>query len=268
MASSSTSRIADQPAVNCRRCAPARSLPYMPPVIVCRQARTAAVGDMPAISPTGSAQRSCGMRHPLERLLEETVSCCTGRRPTLSDDQRAVLARLHEPIPARRHKRVLVVDDDLRNIFALTSVLEHHNINVLHAENGRSGIEMLQKHPSRHRADGHHDARDGWLRDHAGDPQDPAIPLAADHRADRKSDEGRPREMPRSGRLGLHHEAGRTRAAVLRAARLGVADLQETARQTARLIGLVPTSSNGLSEWPSDPSEDDRNTIGLAIRCC
>ena len=37
---------------------------------------------------------------------------------------------------------MLVVDDDVRNIFALTSLLEDHRLNVLHAENGRAGIEI------------------------------------------------------------------------------------------------------------------------------
>ena len=44
-------------------------------------------------------------------------------------------------------KKVLVVDDDVRNIFALTSVLEQHNLQVVHAENGRAGIETLLKTP-------------------------------------------------------------------------------------------------------------------------
>src|SRR5213075_2957799 len=44
-------------------------------------------------------------------------------------------------------KKVLVVDDDVRNIFALTTVSEQHNLQVLHAENGRAGIEMLLKTP-------------------------------------------------------------------------------------------------------------------------
>ncbi len=39
---------------------------------------------------------------------------------------------------------MLVIDDDLRNIFALTSVLEQHELKVLHAENGRTGIELLK----------------------------------------------------------------------------------------------------------------------------
>jgi CheY-like chemotaxis protein len=42
---------------------------------------------------------------------------------------------------------VLVIDDDLRNIFALTSVLEQHNLQVVHAENGRDGIDVLRRTP-------------------------------------------------------------------------------------------------------------------------
>jgi CheY-like chemotaxis protein len=42
-------------------------------------------------------------------------------------------------------RQVLIVDDDLRNIFALSSVLERYRMSVLFAENGREGIEMLEK---------------------------------------------------------------------------------------------------------------------------
>ncbi len=42
---------------------------------------------------------------------------------------------------------MLVVDDDVRNIFALTSLLEDHHLNVVHAENGRKGIELLKSTP-------------------------------------------------------------------------------------------------------------------------
>ena len=59
------------------------------------------------------------------------------------------------------------MDDDVRNIFALTSILERHQIEVLHAENGRAGIDMLLQYAGyRCGPDGHHDAGDGWLRDH------------------------------------------------------------------------------------------------------
>ncbi|MDX6253781.1 MAG: hypothetical protein QOJ11_115 [Frankiales bacterium] len=43
--------------------------------------------------------------------------------------------------------RVLVVDDDVRNVFALTSALELHGMSVLYADNGRSGIELLHQNP-------------------------------------------------------------------------------------------------------------------------
>ena len=59
-----------------------------------------------------------------------------------------------EGIPARREEHgtlggrtVLVVDDDTRNLFALTSILEVHGMRVLHAENGRKGIDTLTAHP-------------------------------------------------------------------------------------------------------------------------
>jgi CheY-like chemotaxis protein len=42
---------------------------------------------------------------------------------------------------------VLVVDDDVRNVFALTSALELHGMSVLYADNGRSGIELLHQNP-------------------------------------------------------------------------------------------------------------------------
>jgi CheY-like chemotaxis protein len=41
-------------------------------------------------------------------------------------------------------RKVLIVDDDVRNIFALTSALEAYNMNVLHAENGQEGIKLLK----------------------------------------------------------------------------------------------------------------------------
>ncbi|MCL6734574.1 HAMP domain-containing protein [Streptomyces neyagawaensis] len=44
-------------------------------------------------------------------------------------------------------RTVLVVDDDARNLFALSGVLELHGFQVLHADNGRTGIEMLLAHP-------------------------------------------------------------------------------------------------------------------------
>jgi CheY-like chemotaxis protein len=44
-------------------------------------------------------------------------------------------------------RKILLVDDDIRNIFAINSVLEARQMTVLHAENGKIGIEILKKNP-------------------------------------------------------------------------------------------------------------------------
>ena len=82
-----------------------------------------------------------------------------------------MLERLHGSNEVLRGRKVLVVDDDARNIFALTTVLENQDMDVLSATNGRQAIEIDREDagPER-RADGHHDAGDGRLRDDARDP--------------------------------------------------------------------------------------------------
>ncbi len=82
-----------------------------------------------------------------ERLLDQTVLLLHREEALLSAKQRAVLADVRRRDAALAGRKVLVIDDDLRNIFALTSLLEHHDIEVLHAENGRAGIELLKGAP-------------------------------------------------------------------------------------------------------------------------
>jgi CheY-like chemotaxis protein len=57
------------------------------------------------------------------------------------------IERVHNSQAVLRNKKVLVVDDDIRNIFALTSVLEREEMRVLSAETGRGAIEILQETP-------------------------------------------------------------------------------------------------------------------------
>ena len=104
-----------------------------------------------------------------ERLLDETALFLHRER---GQPARAQAPDAGEAAPARTRcwpgKKVLVVDDDVRNIFAMTSVLERHKMEVLPAENGQDALELLEKNAGgRRRADGHHDAGDGRLRDHA-----------------------------------------------------------------------------------------------------
>ncbi|MFG2358157.1 HAMP domain-containing protein [Streptomyces sp. NPDC048521] len=67
-----------------------------------------------------------------------------------SEQWTAIPEQESAPQPARTVRfggeKVLIVDDDIRNVFALTSVLEQHGLSVLYAENGREGIEVLEQH--------------------------------------------------------------------------------------------------------------------------
>jgi len=50
-------------------------------------------------------------------------------------------------VPELAGAKILIVDDDIRNIYSLTSVLESHDVEVLHAERGRDGILILEQTP-------------------------------------------------------------------------------------------------------------------------
>jgi CheY-like chemotaxis protein len=58
-----------------------------------------------------------------------------------------MIKRVNMTDPRLEGKKVLVVDDDIRNIFALTSVLERQHMEVVYAENGRDGIDILRGTP-------------------------------------------------------------------------------------------------------------------------
>jgi HAMP domain-containing protein/CheY-like chemotaxis protein/GAF domain-containing protein len=83
----------------------------------------------------------------LDRLLDETALFLHRVEGNLPEPKRKLLERLHHRDPALAGKKILVVDDDIRNIFALTSILEQYQVEVLYAENGKDGIEMLSHTP-------------------------------------------------------------------------------------------------------------------------
>src|SRR4029079_16752938 len=58
---------------------------------------------------------------------------------------RNLLERLHGSNVVLRGRRVLVVDDHARDIFALTSLLENHEMDVVTATNGRQAIELIEQ---------------------------------------------------------------------------------------------------------------------------
>jgi CheY-like chemotaxis protein len=82
-----------------------------------------------------------------EQLLAETALFLHRVETNLPEPQRRMLEKLNRRDPVLAGRKVLVVDDDVRNIFALTSALESYNMKVVHAENGQKGIELLQATP-------------------------------------------------------------------------------------------------------------------------
>jgi len=82
-----------------------------------------------------------------ERLLDETALFLHRVVTQLPQEKQAMLERLHNSGEVLQGRRVLVVDDDARNIFALTSVLENHDVEVVSATNGRHAIDILKNSP-------------------------------------------------------------------------------------------------------------------------
>jgi HAMP domain-containing protein/signal transduction histidine kinase/CheY-like chemotaxis protein len=83
--------------------------------------------------------------HTLEHLLEETALRLHVRHAELSPHLQQLLGN-----PARTDRRlvgrhVLVVDDDVRNIFAITTVLERHEMKVTYAENGADALQQIEQ---------------------------------------------------------------------------------------------------------------------------
>ena len=83
----------------------------------------------------------------MERLVDETALFLHRDVANLTEPQKNMLRRVNITDPRLEGKKVLVVDDDIRNIFALTSVLERQKMEVAYAENGIDAIDLLKKTP-------------------------------------------------------------------------------------------------------------------------
>jgi CheY-like chemotaxis protein/nitrogen-specific signal transduction histidine kinase len=82
-----------------------------------------------------------------ERLFDETALFLHRVVSELPEGKRALLDRLHGSNDVLRNRKVLVVDDDARNIFALTTVLENYDMEVISATNGRQAIDLIRETP-------------------------------------------------------------------------------------------------------------------------
>jgi HAMP domain-containing protein/CheY-like chemotaxis protein/signal transduction histidine kinase len=122
---------------------------------------TSSLGDLPIVVFTGkelspeedarlhTLARSVvlkGVESP-ERLLDETALFLHRVVADLPPEKQKMIEQLHRSDEALVGKRVLVVDDDVRNIFALSSVLERRGMVVLTASTGREAIAKLESTP-------------------------------------------------------------------------------------------------------------------------
>jgi CheY-like chemotaxis protein len=85
-----------------------------------------------------------GVESP-ERLLDETALFLHRIIGNLPPAKQRMVKSLHESDAALTGKRVLIVDDDVRNIFALSSVLERHGMEVVNASNGQEAVERVEQ---------------------------------------------------------------------------------------------------------------------------
>lgn len=83
-----------------------------------------------------------------ERLFDETALFLHRVEANLPEDRRKILRKLYNNEDALEGKRILLIEDDIRNIFSLVSILESYHLNVTFAENGREALELLEQDPN------------------------------------------------------------------------------------------------------------------------
>jgi signal transduction histidine kinase/CheY-like chemotaxis protein len=100
-------------------------------------ARLAPLGRTPQLEVVGSRAQT------IERLTMHLLTALT----VAPSAELSLDAEQPQPVGRFQGERVLIVDDDVRNVFAMASALELHGLTVVHADNGRQGIETLMRHP-------------------------------------------------------------------------------------------------------------------------
>jgi len=80
-----------------------------------------------------------------ERLVAETALFLHRLQANLPPEQKRILEQFRRTDPIFAGRKVLIVDDDIRNIFALTTVIERHEMEVVNAESGKAALALLEK---------------------------------------------------------------------------------------------------------------------------
>jgi CheY-like chemotaxis protein/HAMP domain-containing protein len=82
-----------------------------------------------------------------ERLLDETMLFLHRVESRLPKDKQSIIRKLHRTDEVLKDRKVLIVDDDIRNIYSLSNVLEEEGMTCLTAENGKMAVKILKENP-------------------------------------------------------------------------------------------------------------------------
>jgi signal transduction histidine kinase/CheY-like chemotaxis protein len=83
----------------------------------------------------------------VDHLLDETLSHLNINHKSLTPEVQKIIENIHGKEDILSGKNILIVDDDVRNLFTLTTVFERYDINVITAESGKEAIKMLKENP-------------------------------------------------------------------------------------------------------------------------
>ena len=98
---------------------------------------------MGAFGVTGTPANDEDLAKVFRRMREQAMSGKRRRRARPREE----VADKPRKLPELAGAKILIVDDDIRNIYSLTSVLESYDVEVLHAERGKDGILILEQTP-------------------------------------------------------------------------------------------------------------------------
>ena len=85
--------------------------------------------------------------HSLQQLLDESTLFLHRVETQLPPEKQQIIRMLHNKDRIFHDKKILVVDDDMRNVFALTHILEDRGVHVIAARNGKDGLDKLRENP-------------------------------------------------------------------------------------------------------------------------